>query len=61
MMKKKEDVKRKSTKPTNKPAKPTDRQRGVGVVELLFAATTIGTAVLIGAMSSPKLPPTAGD
>lgn len=60
-MNKKEAVITKSTKSMNKPSKPVDKQRGVGVVELLFAATTLGTAVLIGAMSTPKLPPGTGD
>lgn len=60
-MKKKEAVITKSTQPMNKPAKPMDKQRGSGVVELLIAASTLGTAVLVGAMSAPKLPPTSGD
>lgn len=60
-MNRKEDVKRKSTRRTNKPAKPVDRQRGVGVVELLITAATLGTTVLVAAMHSPKLPPVSGD
>ena len=47
----------------DKPTKPitTDKQRGIGVVELLFAATAIGAAVLFAATSGPKLPAGAGD
>ena len=47
----------------DKPGKPinTDRQRGISVVELLFAATTIGAAVLVMHLSGPKLPAGAGD
>jgi len=53
----------KPSKPTNKPTKPitSDKQRGIGVVELLFAATTLGAAVLVAAMSAPKRPTTGGD
>lgn len=38
-----------------------DRQRGFGVVELLFAATTLSTTVLVAAMSYSKKPQLAGD
>ena len=54
----------KPTKPMrDKPGKPitNDKQRGIGVVELLFAATTIGAAVLVMHLTGPKLPPTNGD
>ena len=47
----------------DKPGKPinTDNQRGISVIELLFAASTIGAAVLVMATSGPKLPPANGD
>lgn len=50
-------------KPMNKAVEPTtrDKQRGLGVVGLLFAATTLGTAALVAAMHTPKLPPSSGD
>ena len=53
----------KPTNPMNKPTKPVagDNQRGFGVVELLFAATTLGAAVLVAAMSGAKRPFTGGD
>ena len=53
----------KLTKPTNKPTKPitTDKQRGIGVVELIFAATTLGAALLVAAMSGAKRPTVGGD
>jgi hypothetical protein len=53
----------KRTKPTNKTTKPitSDKQRGIGVVELLFAATTLGASVLVAAMSSIKKPAGFGD
>lgn len=53
----------KPTKSENKPdnASTRDRQRGVGVLELLFAATTIGTTILVAAMNSSKKPPGSGD
>ena len=38
-----------------------NKQRGIGVVELLFAATTLGAAVLVAAMSSSKRPVVGGD
>ena len=44
------------TKPTT-----SDNQRGIGVVELLFAVATLGVAVLVRAMSDPKLPPSLCD
>ena len=45
------------------PTKPitSDKQRGIGVVELLFAASAIGAAILFEATSGPKLPPALGD
>jgi hypothetical protein len=57
--KRKGDVMNKANKPMNKPSKPitSDKQRGIGVVELLFAATTLGAAVLVAAMSGAKRPP----
>jgi len=53
----------KPTKPMDNRAKPvtSDNQRGIGVVELLFAATTLGAAVLVAAMSSSKRPVLGGD
>jgi len=52
----------KPTKPTNKSTKTVIRkQRGIGVVELLFAATTLGAVVLVAAMSGAKRPLTGGD
>jgi len=53
----------KPTNPTNKPTKPitSDKQRGIGVVELLFAATTLGAAILVAAMSGAKRPINGGD
>ena len=62
-MKTKGDVMNKPTNPMNKPTKPitSDKQRGIGVVELLFAASAIGAAILFAATSGPKLPPTMGD
>ena len=60
-MNRKEAVKGKSTKRTNQPTEPADKQRGVGVVELFIAAATLGTTVLVAAMSPPKQPPTQGD
>jgi hypothetical protein len=55
------DVMNKPTNP-NKPTKPVtgEKQRGIGVVELLFAATTLGAAVLVAAMES-KRPSIGGD
>ena len=46
-----------------KPTKPTtnDEQRGFSVIELLFAATTLAAAILIGAMNEPKIPKAMGD
>ena len=59
------------TKGVNKPNKPmrdkpgkpinSDKQRGISVIELLFAASTIGAAVLVMHLGGPKLPPTNGD
>ena len=52
----------KPNEPMNQPTEPItkDKQRGIGVVELLFAATTLGAAVLIAAMES-KRPSSGGD
>ena len=57
------DLMNKPTNPMNKPTKPTinHKQRGISVIELLFAATTLGAAVLVAAMSAPKRPFTGGD
>jgi hypothetical protein len=53
----------KPTEPLNQPTKPItgDKQRGIGVVELLFAAATLGAAVLVAAMSGAKRPMIGGD
>ena len=53
----------KPTKPENKADNPItrDKQRGFGVVELLFAATTLGSTVLVAAMTYVKRPQLAGD
>ena len=47
----------------DKPVKPntSNRQRGFGVIELLFAASTLGTTLLVAAMNSSKKPPAQGD
>ena len=47
----------------NKPSKPIIRenQSGIAVVELLFAAATLGAAVVGAALSGPKLPVGASD
>jgi hypothetical protein len=55
---------KKRTKPMkDKPTKPDSKhmQRGVGVVELLIATSTLGAALLVGVLSTPKLPPSSGD
>ena len=53
----------KPNEPMNKPTEPitNDKQRGFGVVELLFAAATLGAAVLVAAMSGAKRPIMGGD
>ena len=51
-------VKDKATKP--KP-NASNSQRGFGVIELLFAASTLGAAVLVAAMNSSKKPPLYAD
>lgn len=56
----------KRTKPMNQTKRPTksisgDKQHGIVVTDLLFALSTIGAAVLVAAMHSPKLPPANGD
>ena len=40
-----------------------DNQRGIGVLELLFAASTIAATIAAVAMTvpTPKIPRTAGD
>ena len=47
----------------NKKTEPAipEKQHGFAMIELLFAAATIGAAVAIGAFSGPKLPPFQGD
>jgi hypothetical protein len=64
------DVMNQSIKQINKSNKPMkesnklntrDKQRGIDVVELLFAAATIGAAVLVAAMNSSKRPAGSGD
>ena len=51
------------SKPTINTSKPhvRIRQHGFGVLELLFAATTLGTTALVAAMSYTKRPPLSGD
>jgi hypothetical protein len=39
----------------------SDKQRVVGMVELLFTAATIGAAVVTAALMSPKRPESASD
>jgi hypothetical protein len=39
----------------------SDNHRGFGVVELLFAATTLGAAVVVAAMSGSRKPILGGD
>ena len=55
----------------NKPSKPvkdkpakqntSDRQRGIVTVGLLFAASALNAAVVVGALISSKKPPLYGD
>ena len=48
----------------NRPTKPRDsaNQRGFGVIELLFAASTIcATIAALGVPTSPKIPKSASD
>jgi hypothetical protein len=53
----------KPTKPTNKLDNLSSRARqsGFGMVELLFAASTLATTVLVAAMNSSKKPTMSGD
>lgn len=46
-----------------RPTKPNarDKQRGFGLVELLFAASALASTVLVAAMNSSKKPPLEGD
>ena len=53
---KKEAVPKQQSKPLTR-----DRQRGISVVELLFAAATLGATILVAAMNSSKKPPASGD
>jgi hypothetical protein len=61
-MKKETEVNKKEAalKERSKPL-TRDKQRGFGVVELLFAATTLGTTILVAAMNYTKKPPLQGD
>ena len=52
----------------NKPTKPTKdkpntdrKQRGIGVLELLFAAAIISAPIIFGALTTVKKPPGYGD
>ena len=47
----------------DKPSKPiiSDKQRGIGVIELLVAVASVGAAVVGAALSGPKLPPVMSD
>ena len=47
----------------NRPTKPTtsEQQRGISIIELLFAVATLGTTILVVAMSDPKIPRALGD
>jgi hypothetical protein len=47
----------------NKPTKPitSEKPRGISVAALLNSAATLVVAVVVGAMSHPKLPPMFGD
>ena len=55
----------------NKPGKPvkdrpakqntSDRQRGIVTVGLLFAASALNAAVVVGALLASKKPPMSGD
>ena len=60
-MKKKIAVSNQSSKPMNKPSKSVNNHRGFGVIELLFAVSTIGAAILVAASRGPKVPPGSGD
>ena len=53
----------KPAKAMNKPAKPlaADKPRRIRVTTLLNVGATFAAAVLVAAMHSPKLPPSAGD
>jgi hypothetical protein len=48
---------------TDEPNKPiTDhKQRGIGLIELLFTIASIGAAVVVAALGTSKRPPGAGD
>jgi hypothetical protein len=62
VMKKETEVDKKEAA-LKKHSKPLtgDRQRGFGVIELLFAATTLSTTLLVAAMSYTKKPLLSGD
>ena len=47
----------------DKPIKPgvSDNQRGFGVIELLFAASTICATIAALSVPNPKIPRTASD
>jgi hypothetical protein len=51
---------KKPSEPMNNPVN-SDKQRGFGVVELLFAASTIVAGVVTAALTTTKRPPGYGD
>ena len=57
------NVMNKPIEPVNKSIQPetNDKQRGIGVVELLFTIATLGATVLVTAMNSSKRPASSGD
>jgi len=56
VMSKKDTMTAKQTKSVTR-----GQERGIGVVELLFAVATIGAAVLISAMPASNTPALSGD
>ena len=61
-MKKETEVNKKEAA-LKKPSRPLagNKQRGIGLFDLLFTATTLGTTVLVAAMTYTKKPPLSGD
>ena len=55
-MNKSKEVKSLSGKPS-----PSKEQRGIRTARLFLQPTTLGTAVVLGAIAGPKLPVWAGD
>jgi hypothetical protein len=51
----------KSAKAKAKKPNTSNSQRGFGILEMLFAASTLATTVLIAAINSSKRPPLQGD